>query len=301
MQPALFQRFCKLAYDKAGIALKPGKEALVTARVSKRVRALQLTDAGDYLDYLETEDDGEELQTFLDVISTHFTNFFREPDHFDLLHDDLAAAKSAGQSRFRIWCAGCATGEEPYSVAMALHDLIPNLNAWNILILATDINPWRLEQARRFRQLLAKYNKGKGGGSGALPGAAAQPAGQRAHEGLGLRMDLDHRLGLDVAQAPDVDEAGVEEVPRRRRDHRQRVARGQLGRGDIAPSDTFEPVVGLDMVTAIAAGRDVTCALRMDGSVWCWGSNDHGQLGEGLAPAPRKQGRPAKGLAAARP
>jgi chemotaxis protein methyltransferase CheR len=148
MQPALFQRFCKLAYEKAGISLKPGKEALVTARVSKRVRALQLGDAGDYLDYLETEDDGEELQTFLDVISTHFTNFFREPDHLDELAKALRGWMAAGQRRFRFWSAASSSGEEPWSMAMTVASQ-PGTDRTDWKILATDIATHTLAAARK--------------------------------------------------------------------------------------------------------------------------------------------------------
>jgi chemotaxis protein methyltransferase CheR len=148
MQPALFQRFCKLAYEKAGIALKPGKEALVTARVSKRVRALQLSDPGDYLDYLETQDDSEELQTFLDLISTHFTNFFREPDHLDDLARAVSGWMATGQRRFRIWSAASSSGEEPWSMAMTLAAL-PGIEKVDWKILATDIATHTLAAARK--------------------------------------------------------------------------------------------------------------------------------------------------------
>ena len=74
MEAQLFQRFAALAYQKAGISIKPGKEALVSARVAKRLRALSIPDAESYLRYLEADESGEELVSFLDVISTHFTS-----------------------------------------------------------------------------------------------------------------------------------------------------------------------------------------------------------------------------------
>jgi len=148
VQPALFQRFCRLAYEKAGIALKPGKEALVTARVSKRVRALQLGDAGDYLDYLECQDDGQELQTFLDVISTHFTNFFREPDHLDELAQAMKRWVAGGQRRFRFWSAAASSGEEPWSMAMTVASQ-PGVERVDWKILATDIATHTLAVAQK--------------------------------------------------------------------------------------------------------------------------------------------------------
>src|SRR5690242_21651095 len=96
MEQQLFDRFAALAYDKAGISIKRGKEALVAARVAKRQRALAIPDAECYLRFLQQDASGEELARFLDVISTHFTSFFREADHFELLTDELGGLVAAG-------------------------------------------------------------------------------------------------------------------------------------------------------------------------------------------------------------
>jgi len=146
MQRALFERFARLAFDKAGIALKQGKEALVEARIGKRMRALRLPDAAAYVAYLESAGDEEELLRFLDVISTHFTSFFREPDHFEEAAAVAQAWADRGQKRFRFWSAACSTGEEPYSWAMTLLDR-PGWDRIDWKILATDISLHTLEQA----------------------------------------------------------------------------------------------------------------------------------------------------------
>ncbi|GEJ59223.1 CheR family methyltransferase [Anaeromyxobacter diazotrophicus] len=150
MEPQLFQRFAALAYEKAGISIKPGKEALVAARVAKRLRALAIPDAEGYLRYLEEDSSGEELVRFLDVISTHFTSFFREPDHFDLLREELTELLLAGQRRLRLWSAACSTGEEPYSMAMTALGLDGVAGA-DLKILATDISVDTLRQATEGR------------------------------------------------------------------------------------------------------------------------------------------------------
>ncbi|HVP68846.1 MAG TPA: CheR family methyltransferase [Anaeromyxobacteraceae bacterium] len=150
MQPAVFQRFARLAYDKAGIAIKPEKVALVNARVAKRLRALCLDSPESYIDYLEKDQTGEELTRFLDLISTHFTSFFREPDHFDLLEEEGRRWASEGRKRVRIWSAACSTGEEPYSMAMTLLD-VPGLAGVDWRILATDIAVGTLDEARAGR------------------------------------------------------------------------------------------------------------------------------------------------------
>jgi chemotaxis protein methyltransferase CheR len=150
MEPQLFQRFTALAYEKAGISIRPGKEALVAARVAKRLRALSLADAGAYLAYIEDDSSGEELLRFLDVISTHFTSFFREPDHFDLLASDVEALLALGRRRIRLWSAACSTGEEPYTMAMTALS-VPGADAADVRILATDIAADTLRQAAAAR------------------------------------------------------------------------------------------------------------------------------------------------------
>lgn len=149
MTPHLFQRFVKLTYEKAGIAIRPGKEALVSARIAKRQRVLSLQSAEQYLEYLEQDSSGQELNHFLDVISTHFTSFFREPEHFVVLRQELENRLSAGQRRFRFWSAASSTGEEPYSMAMSLLEALKGVRAKvDLKILATDISLRSLEEAR---------------------------------------------------------------------------------------------------------------------------------------------------------
>ena len=146
MEPQLFKQFAALAYEKAGISIKPGKEALVSARVAKRLRALSIADPESYLHFLEEDTSGEELVRFLDVISTHFTSFYREKDHFDLLEQEIAAHLAAGGHRFRIWSAACSTGEEPYTMAMTALG-VKGVEKLDLKILATDIAMETLRQA----------------------------------------------------------------------------------------------------------------------------------------------------------
>jgi chemotaxis protein methyltransferase CheR len=146
MERQLFDRFTALAYDKAGISIKAGKEALVSARVAKRVRALSLSDAEAYLAYLEKDLSGDELLRFLDVVTTHFTSFFREPDHFELLAAELEALLARGQRKIRLWSAASSTGEEPYTMAMTALG-VNGADAADLKILATDIAADTLSQA----------------------------------------------------------------------------------------------------------------------------------------------------------
>jgi chemotaxis protein methyltransferase CheR len=148
MDSEVFKRFCAHAHEQAGISLGPNKEALVTARVGKRMHALSLPDERSYLDYLEADETGEELVQFLDVISTNHTAFFREPDHFEHLRHLVYEWYNAGQRRLRIWSAASSTGEEPYSIVMAVQDILGNTNL-DFKLLATDISTRVLSAAEK--------------------------------------------------------------------------------------------------------------------------------------------------------
>lgn len=146
MDAALFRRFCDLAYQKAGIFLKEGKESLVAARIAKRLRVLGLVDDRQYLNYLEQDNSGDELVQFLDAISTNYTSFLREREHFDFLMDCIKKWISEGQHRIRVWCAASSSGEEPYSLAITILDAAGDQKI-DLKILATDISTKVLSQA----------------------------------------------------------------------------------------------------------------------------------------------------------
>jgi chemotaxis protein methyltransferase CheR len=132
-----FAAFQAFAYQKAGIFLREGKAALIQARLARRLRELGLADERAYLERLKGPDGEDEVVLFLDAISTNFTKFYREPDHFETLGELARAAKAAGQKRFRLWCAASSSGEEPYTIAMELERILGN-GDWKVL--ATDIS-----------------------------------------------------------------------------------------------------------------------------------------------------------------
>jgi chemotaxis protein methyltransferase CheR len=144
MDAQTFKDFQALAYQKAGIFLREGKAALVQARLGKRLRELGLSSEREYLDRLRDDDGDDEVVLFLDAISTNFTKFFREPDHFDTLVAGVKAARAAGQTKFRFWCAASSSGEEPYTIAMVLDPVLKNCD-WKLL--ATDISTRVLARA----------------------------------------------------------------------------------------------------------------------------------------------------------
>ncbi len=139
-----FRRLQSLIYQESGIWLSDVKTALLTGRLSKRLRTLRLDTFAEYYDRVCA--DAEERRTMLDVITTNETHFFREPVHFQFLERQVlpawqAEAAAGRRSRtVRVWSAGCSTGQEPYSLAMLLVDRLPASEGWQVEIVATDLS-----------------------------------------------------------------------------------------------------------------------------------------------------------------
>lgn len=144
ISPNDFLLFQTLIYRESGIWLSEAKTALLTGRLSKRLRALGFNNFAQYYRLVETDD--EERRTMLDAITTNETHFFREPTHFQFLEQRVLPAwqASADEGRrartIRVWSAGCSTGQEAYSLAMLLVDRFPAAQGWSVEILATDLS-----------------------------------------------------------------------------------------------------------------------------------------------------------------
>jgi chemotaxis protein methyltransferase CheR len=139
-----FMQFQRFIYDAAGIFMANGKQALVSGRLAKRLAHYQLETYGDYLRLLESRSQPAELQVAVDLLTTNETYFFREPKHFALLRDLAIDARDKGKT-LRVWSAASSSGEEPYSIAMVLADVLGDA-AWEVL--GTDISTRVLERAR---------------------------------------------------------------------------------------------------------------------------------------------------------
>lgn len=142
-----FARVKARVYAEAGISLSDAKRTLVVSRLSKLLRALRITSFDDYLDYLERSGTAADAQDFVNALTTNLTRFYREDHHFTHLVGyvgELIARRprvgADGRPKLRIWSAGCSTGQEPYTIAMALLGAHPELKRWDFRILATDID-----------------------------------------------------------------------------------------------------------------------------------------------------------------
>lgn len=147
MEPEVFNEFRRIVYDVSGINLGAGKQALVSARIAKRMRALKIDTHRRFLQHVTEDATGGEIVHLIDAISTNVTSFFREPGHFELVGDQVKKWLAEGQTRFRFWSAASSTGEEPYSLAITLQEAAAGTNA-DTKILATDISTRVLQTSR---------------------------------------------------------------------------------------------------------------------------------------------------------
>lgn len=139
-----FRHIAQTLHAHAGIALSEGKAALVYSRLAKRLRLLGLRSFRDYCALIDGAEGVDERQAMMAALTTNVTRFYREPHHFDHLRDrvmpELAARARAG-GRVRLWSAACSNGQEPYSMAMTVLDVLPEAAELDVRILATDIDP----------------------------------------------------------------------------------------------------------------------------------------------------------------
>jgi chemotaxis protein methyltransferase CheR len=139
-----FNQFSDLIYRIAGINMSPAKKPLITSRLAKRLRYHQLTGYGDYFRFITSTQGQDELQEAVDSLTTNETHFFREPKHFDFLRNQVIPDRLPGKG-LRVWSAACSSGEEPYSIAMVLDELLGR-EPWEVV--ASDISARILDKAR---------------------------------------------------------------------------------------------------------------------------------------------------------
>jgi len=137
-----FGKIREFVKEHTGITLSDAKKTMVYGRLSRRLRKLNIPTFNEYFSVV-TATDSDEFVNFINAITTNLTSFFREEHHFNYLKDNVIPellVKKSHTRQLRIWSAGCSTGEEPYSIAMALYESIPDIESWDIKILATDLD-----------------------------------------------------------------------------------------------------------------------------------------------------------------
>lgn len=138
---AEFEKFRKVIYDESGITFSATNRSILDSRLKEKLREKQLTSIEDYYQMIMSSK--EEMKIMLDSVTTNLTRFFRNQPHFDALINYVIPhiienKKKTGDTTIRIWSAGCSTGEEPYTIAMILQEILPPQYKYQIT--ASDIS-----------------------------------------------------------------------------------------------------------------------------------------------------------------
>ena len=147
-----FHRFKRLLFSRRGIELEAYKEKYVQRRIISRMRAVKVRTLSGYLKFLSLNPD--EWDSFSRSLTTRTTHFFRNPQTFRLIKEKIlpiiiADKINNNKKTLSFWSAGCATGEEPFSLAILIKDMLgDNFTNFKVLILATDRDETSLSQAR---------------------------------------------------------------------------------------------------------------------------------------------------------
>ena len=135
----------------AGLVFEDSRRDSLGYGVAERMRATGDPDVAAYLSRVEAPGSAE-LQPLVDEVTIQETHFFRNPPQIRALREhvlpELVAWADTRGRRIRIWSAGCSTGEEPYTVAMALRELLPITAGWDVKVIGTDISAGALQAAR---------------------------------------------------------------------------------------------------------------------------------------------------------
>jgi chemotaxis protein methyltransferase CheR len=148
-----FERVRDLLSRTAGLVFDECRRDSLAYSLGERVSARGLSDVDGYLALLAR--DVDELQALLNEVTIQETHFFRNPPQFRALRQhvlpQLIRRAATGSRTLRVWSAGCSTGEEPYSVAMLIRELLPLTDGWDVKVIATDVSTRALEAARAGR------------------------------------------------------------------------------------------------------------------------------------------------------
>ncbi|WP_071392858.1 CheR family methyltransferase [Bacillus tuaregi] len=147
-----FNQLSAYIRDHYGIFLKKEKKLLVTGRLQNVLMQEGFTNFTDYYQYVVTDKTGHAVDMLLDKITTNHTFFMRESNHFFFFRDTVLPQlkQQIKDHDLRVWCAGCSTGEEAYTIAMVMDEFLgEDKKYWDAVILATDISDKVLRMANR--------------------------------------------------------------------------------------------------------------------------------------------------------
>ena len=150
LSPEAFRRLCEFLYRRTGMVFTEAKRYFVERRVHDRIAATGSVTFDSYFARLRSDVHGE-VEQFINAFTVNETYFYREDHQLRCLSSDLLPKRVSGKRRgdpVRIWSAPCATGEEPYSVAIWLLENWPDVDAYDVEIVGSDIDTRALAAAR---------------------------------------------------------------------------------------------------------------------------------------------------------
>lgn len=141
LSDADFLAFSEFIYNEFGIKMPPIKRVMLQGRLLKRIRELNMQSYTEYKNYFfSPEGQKKEIFSFLNVVTTNKTDFFREPVHFDFLRNEILPEYAGNNRSLKIWSAGCSSGEEPYTISIVLNEFKVDNPLFNFSILGSDIS-----------------------------------------------------------------------------------------------------------------------------------------------------------------
>lgn len=174
-------------YEQCGIYIADNRKYLLENRLANRLKKLSLKDFGEYYYYLQYDSNRvHEQKRLFEVITTNETSFYRNPPQLKVFQENILPAvidaqRKKGLKSLRIWSAGCSTGEEPYTLAMIISEVMrAEVRSWDIRITANDLSPRVLDSARKGvyseyslrttpKEIVERYFEPEGGGYAVRP------------------------------------------------------------------------------------------------------------------------------------
>jgi chemotaxis protein methyltransferase CheR len=153
LSPAQFNRIKTLLYNKTGLYLKDSKLEFLSRRVASRMNALDIDSVGDYIRYVTLDPTDAELEYLIELVVINETYFFRDYSQLRLFGEEtlpILLRERADAKRLRLLSAGCSTGDEAYTLAIILREVMDDFEQWNVQIEGLDIS----------NKVLAIANKG---------------------------------------------------------------------------------------------------------------------------------------------
>jgi len=148
-----YVRFSQLVHNRCGLHFSDKRRADLERGVRQAFAASTCTDVNEYYHLLQNPNsDAVHFERLVNALTASETHFFRNPGQIETLYNSVLPQlirRRRALRALRIWSAGCASGEEPYSIAMLLRELLPDVDRWSITILGTDINTRMLARARQ--------------------------------------------------------------------------------------------------------------------------------------------------------